>query len=192
MKPPADCDPRLGSRRDRLDSLRYRMLPQLEVTRLEGGQAANPAARRLAERVVVAQLDDGFLRARSYRDRPELPRSRSLESNCNAALDAAIAPRRRRDQPSGATRVVTDRDRAQHGRRGRAAHTRDGQCRCACSGSERAARWGTRANFKMVDRFCQPFSSNTSRNKGVSQALVTCASGQFVDNLCARRPRRSA
>ena len=47
-----------------------------------------------------------------------------------------------------------------------------------------------RANFKMVDRFCQPFSGNTSRNKGVLHALVTCASGRFVDNLCAKRPRR--
>ena len=46
-----------------------------------------------------------------------------------------------------------------------------------------------RANLKMVDRFWQPFSSNTSRNKGVLQALVTCASGRFVDNLCARQPR---
>ena len=40
----------------------------------------------------------------------------------------------------------------------------------------------------MVDRFCQPFSSNTSRNKGVLHALATCASGRFADNLCARRP----
>ena len=40
----------------------------------------------------------------------------------------------------------------------------------------------------MVDRFCQPFSSNTSRNKGVLHALITCASGRFADNLCARRP----
>ena len=43
----------------------------------------------------------------------------------------------------------------------------------------------------MVDRFCQPFSSNTSRNKGVLHALVACASGRFVDNLCARRPKQS-
>ena len=48
-----------------------------------------------------------------------------------------------------------------------------------------------KTNLKIVDRFCQPFSSNTSKNKGVSHALATCVSGRFVDNLCARRPRVS-
>ena len=45
---------------------------------------------------------------------------------------------------------------------------------------------------KWLTVFVNCFFSITSRNKGVSQALVTCASGQFVDNLCARRPKRSA
>ena len=39
----------------------------------------------------------------------------------------------------------------------------------------------------MVDRFCQPFSSNTSRNKGVLHVLgANCPKAQ-VDNLCAKR-----
>ena len=46
-----------------------------------------------------------------------------------------------------------------------------------------------RADFRLVDHFCQPVSSNTSRNEGVLHTLVACASGQFVDNLCAKRPR---
>ena len=45
-----------------------------------------------------------------------------------------------------------------------------------------------RADFRLVDRFCQPISSNTSRNEGVLHTLVACTSGQFVDNLCAERP----
>ena len=50
-----------------------------------------------------------------------------------------------------------------------------------------------RVNFKMVDRFCQPFSSNTSRNKGVLHALATCASGDlwttFVQDALATANR---
>ena len=46
-----------------------------------------------------------------------------------------------------------------------------------------------KADFRLVDHFCQPISSNTSRNEGVLHTLVACASGQFVDNLCAKRLR---
>ena len=45
---------------------------------------------------------------------------------------------------------------------------------------------------KWLAVFVNRFFSNTSRNKGVLHALVTCAAGRFVDNLCARRPKRSA
>ena len=48
-----------------------------------------------------------------------------------------------------------------------------------------------RANFGMVDRFCQPFSSNASRNKSVLHVLgANCPKAQ-VDNLCPKRPRQS-
>ena len=42
----------------------------------------------------------------------------------------------------------------------------------------------------MVDRFCQPFSSNTSGNKGVLHRLGANCFWAQVDNFCAKRPRR--